>query len=229
MSIDTVKLLYNDINSTRFTAQQYTNFEALATRYIYTKRPDLFATSVVLPVIQFNNYACVETDQSLHGQLLRFYGLTTSSTGTGTDAVNKLPRLVEFSEAIAKDPTWGRTTSENIQDITEYVVDYTNCTNTPQLMFNTYVPSVYAQCTYATLTDTATLPAWASDIRDKYMLYLCYSADSTSQQDQAIAVRYLQEVDAALAQQQPLFMQQVSPHGMAPLSKQFNVQPAGRE
>lgn len=217
MSIDTVKLLYGDVDNTRFTNAQYTTFRTNALHYLYVLRPDLFCKSVSVPLTK---------DAA---------GLSTVSVPTGTDFIkfkglikdteNTFPRLVDYIEAVAKYPTWGRETGATIHDITEYTVDILD--RLTSLYFDKFVPDVQAVLEVSDPSLTITVSPWLDEALDKYVLYLAYSSDSTSQQDQMLAQQYLQEFTTMVSMQRPMTMQDKSPYPMQTLARQAGTPAQG--
>lgn len=210
MSIETVKLLYNDVDNTRFTAAQYSSFQTSATNALFTLRPDLFASVESVALVQ-DTAGLAQVSVPAGKFFVKFKGLVKS-----TDKA--MPRLIDYQEAMAKDPTWGYKSGTKLADITEYTIDMFD--DNINLYFDCYVPSTTAVIQVynpATLTYSNT---WVDEVLSKYMLYMCYSADSTSQQDQAIAQQYLQEFNTMAAKQRPAVVTERSPFPVKPMPAQ---------
>lgn len=215
MSVETVKLLYNDVDNTRFTDTQYSSFLSSAQSYLYNMlynvRPDLFVKSSTVTITKDAGGLSIVTLPA-ETVFIRFKGIVR-----GEDS--KFPRLVDYTEAIAKDPTWGRRTGTNLTDITEYAVDTIDSKTC--LYFDTFVPNTSAVIQYTDPSVVPTSRAWMDEAKDKYALYLAYSADSTSQQDQAIAQAYLQEFKAMVTSQAGLSVLDRSPYPMQTTQNQM--------
>ena len=213
MSIDTVKLLYNDVDNTRFTATDYSNFYKQAMAALSLVRPDISIKHNVLCTIPPAAYpACVRVSDA--SRILDIEYLVSM-----TDPNTKYkPRLVDYSEAIAKDPSWGMRTVKKVSEVTEYAINpYVSGSEdaaTPWIYVNA-VPeeAVDVRCTISAATIT-NITQKVDLLLTLYMLYLCYSSDSTSQQDQAIAQQYLQEFKAMASEDQRAVLSTYGPYAM---------------
>ena len=217
MSVDTVKLLYGDVDNTRFTNAQYTAFRTNALNYLYVLRPDLFCKSISVTLTR--DLAGLSTASVPAGtDFIKFKGLTK-------DSENVFPRLVDYTEAVAKYPNWGRETGTTINDITEYTVDILD--RLTSLYFDKFVSGVSAVLEVSDPSMTITVSPWLDEAIDKYVLYLAYSSDSTAQQDQVLAQQYLQEFKTMVSAQRPMTMQDKSPYPMQTLARQAGAPAQG--
>lgn len=187
MSIDSVKLLYNDVNNVRFTSTQYSDFWTRAGAVVASLRPDLamdtITGKIVAPFSTASSFACIKLAAPY--TLIRVEAIK----GTGNATVSR-PRCVDYNEVIARDPQWGTYTATSADGVTEYTVDPFNSS---LVLFNAYPsgdPNVHMVVDKHTVTNSN---AFTDELMNLYTLYLCYSADSTSQQDAAKAQAYLQQ------------------------------------
>lgn len=219
MSVETVKLLYNDVNNDRFSASQYDNFKKVSINTLYVLRPDLYTKTVSVP-IKKNLAGMAQADIPAGSDYVKFKGVIKD-----TDA--KSPRLVDFPEALAKDPDWGRHAGEKLDEISEYCVDIMDSTTC--LYFDKLVDGAQAVIQVTSPADPSYVSAWVDVVLDKYMLYLCYSADSTSQADQQLAQQYLQEFKQLAMTQKPATVSDKTPYPMQTVSAQAQQQQQGAQ